>query len=167
MLELARVRRSHPAITYQRRDLRTIRPDLDGRFDLVLSAYALHHIADLEHTLRQVRDLVAPGGRVILIDNVAATHAVPRSWFVTEATRMLAGDLLRRRRPLREAVELFRLNTDPAWLDHQASDRFLHPVEFAERYRAVFPGAAFTDLYRARVMCWDAPDQPSPPQAGP
>jgi hypothetical protein len=82
---------------------------------------------------------------------------VPRSWFAREAVRTLAVDLLRRRRPLRQAVELFGLNTDPAWLDHLANDRFLHPVEFTQRYSQVFPGAAFTELYRARAMCWDAP----------
>jgi hypothetical protein len=94
---------------------------------------------------------------VVLIDNVAATPAVPRRWFIGEALRTLAADLARRRRPAAQAWELFRLNTDPAWLDHLTTDRFLNPAQFTQRYSAVFPGARFTDLYRARAMCWDAP----------
>jgi SAM-dependent methyltransferase len=157
MLQLAHAHRNLSNITYQRRDLRDVRADTDGTFDLILSAYALHHVADLEYTLCGIRELCAPSGRVVLIDNVAPRPAVPRRWFVGEALRILAGDLLRRRRPPAEAWELYRLNTEPAWLDHLTTDRFLHPAEFAERYQAVFPGARLADLYRARGLCWDAP----------
>ena len=157
MLQLAQARRSLPAITYQQRDLREVRADTDGVFDLVLSAYALHHLGDLDQALWGIRELVAPGGRVVLIDNVAPRSAVPRRWFICEAIRMLVLDLVRRRRPPREAWELLRLNVDPGWLDHLTSDRFLNPQQFAERYRAIFPGAQITGLYRARALCWDAP----------
>jgi SAM-dependent methyltransferase len=157
MLTLARTRRHLPRITYQERDLQSVRADFDGTFDLVLSAYALHHVDDLEQTLRGIRELVAPGGRVVLIDNVAPTSAVPRRWFVGEAVRILLGDLARHRRQFGKAWELFRLNTDPAWLDHLTADRFLSLEQFAQRYGAVFPGASFAALYRARAMCWDAP----------
>jgi ubiquinone/menaquinone biosynthesis C-methylase UbiE len=157
MLELAMARRGLANVDYRQRDLRQVRADRDGTFDLVVSAYALHHLADLDQALRSIRELAAPGGRVVLIDNVAATPAVPRRWFIGEALRTLAADLARRRRPAGEAWELFRLNTDPAWLDHLTTDRFLNPAQFTQRYSAVFPGARFTDLYRSRAMCWDAP----------
>jgi SAM-dependent methyltransferase len=157
MLELAQARRGLPNITYQHRDLRQVRADTDGVFDLILSAYALHHLDDLDQALWHIRQLTAPGGRVILVDNVAPNPAVPGRWFIGEAIRTLAADLLRRRRPPDQAWELFRLNTDPTWLDHLTSDRFLSPDQFAERYGAVFPGATFTDLYRARALCWQQP----------
>jgi ubiquinone/menaquinone biosynthesis C-methylase UbiE len=158
MLEFARQRRGSGAVTYQHRDLRNMRANTDGTFDLVLSAYALHHINNLEATLFGIRELAAPGGRIVLIDNVAPQPAIPRAWFIREAVRILAGDLLRRRRPPAQAWELLRLNLDPAWLDHQAADRFLSPQQFTQQYSAVFPGATFTDLYRARAMCWEARD---------
>jgi SAM-dependent methyltransferase len=166
MLEFAHRRRPSAAITYQQRDLREVRADTDGTFDLVLSTHALHHVDDLEQTLLGIRELAAPGGRVVLVDNVAPHPAVPRWWFVKEAMRTLLGDLLRRRRPPEQAWELYWLNTHPAWLDHLTTDRFLNPSEFAERFSAVFAGAELTDLHRTRAMCWQAPpgnrrEQPS------
>jgi len=164
MLKLARDRRSRPNITYTERDLRTVRAECDGTFDLVLSTHALHHVPDLDQTLHGIRALCAPGGRVVLVDNVAPTPAVPHRWFITQAIRTLMLDLLRRRRPPSEAWELYQLNTDPAWLEHLTTDRFLSPEQFTHRYGRVFPGASFTDLYRTRAMCWHAPttDQPLP-----
>jgi SAM-dependent methyltransferase len=157
MLAIARVRRALPNITYQQRDLRDVRVDTDGRFDLVFSVNTLHHVSDLEQALHQIRDLVVPGGRVILIDNVASRPAISRRWFIGEAVRGLVLDVVRRRRPVREAFELFRLNIHPGWLDHITTDRFLSRAEFEQRYGSVFPGARYTDLYFARAMCWDVP----------
>jgi SAM-dependent methyltransferase len=158
MLQIARARHAQPNITYQQRDLRHVRGDTDGRFDLVFSVNTLHHVSDLEQTLHQIRDLVTPGGRVILVDNVAARPAISRRWFITDALRQLLVDLMGRRRPAREALELFRLNTHPGWLDHVTADRFLSPAEFERRYGGVFPGARYTGLDFARAMCWDTPE---------
>lgn len=164
MLKIAQARQGLPNITYRQRDLREVGAHADGIFDLILSTYALHHLENLEQGLWGIRRLAAPGGRVVLIDNVAPTPAVPRAWFVEEALRMLALDLLCRRRPPAEAWELLGLNLDPGWLDHLISDRFLHPTEFSELYGQVFPRARFTDLYRARAMCWDNPTDGRPHQ---
>jgi len=161
MMDFARARRARalPNITYQEGDLRRLNAGLFDPYDFILSAYALHHVDDheLDQVLGQIRRLVAPGGRVVLIDNVAPTPQVPRRWFIREAIRILAVDLLRHRRPAGEALELYRLNIDPAWLDHVTSDRFLTPQQFTQRYGAVFPGARFTELYRARALCWTCP----------
>jgi SAM-dependent methyltransferase len=157
MLEIARARHGAAGVRLVRRDLRDLRPERVGRFDLVLSAHTLHHVGDLDATLDRIRELVAPGGRAVLVDNVAARPAVPRRWFVAEAVRALGLDLVLRRRPPGEALELFRLSTHPAWLDHVTTDRFLSPAEFDIRYGRALPGARCTDLYRARALCWDAP----------
>ena len=154
MLEIARARRAQPNITYQLRDLRDVSPARDGRFDLAFSASTLHHVPDLDGALQRIRSLLAPGGRVVLLDNVAATPAVPRWWFRREALRRFGADVLRRQRPLREALELLRLQLNRAWLDHVTTDRFLSPSEFRQHYGAVFPGGQFADLYRTCVLTW-------------
>jgi ubiquinone/menaquinone biosynthesis C-methylase UbiE len=38
------------------------------RFDLVVSLMALHHVLDTELALRHIAELLAPGGRVALVD---------------------------------------------------------------------------------------------------
>lgn len=154
MLAHARQHRARANVRYEHRDLTQVVPDLDGTFDLVFSAHTLHHVGDLPEALARIRGLVRPGGQVILVDNVDPRRQAPRGWFVREAIRGFATDLRRRRRPVREAVEVFRLATDPAWLDHVTSDVFLSPEEFAEVYGRAFPGAEFTALYRARAVCW-------------
>ncbi len=158
MLTRAETLRPRPNITYQCRDLREVTPDRDGRFDLVLSCYALHHVDRLDDTLRGIRDLLTPGGQIILIDNVDPRRRVPRSWFVKEAVRWLAADVLHHRRPVAEAAEVFRLSIHPAWMDHLTGDLFLTPDEFAHHYLAVFADAEITPMYRARALRW-APDR--------
>ena len=153
MVDFARRRRPRPGVRYEQRDLRDVAPDSDGRFDLVFSAYTLHHV-ELDSALRRIRSLVRPGGQVLLVDVVDDRRAVPRPWFRREAWRMFAADLRHRSRPVREAVELLRLQLDPDWLDHQTSDRLRPPAEWDAHCRAVFPGPTITPLRRARALDW-------------
>jgi hypothetical protein len=93
---------------------------------------------------------------VLLIDNVDARRQPSRRWLRAEARTTLMADLWRRRRPVREAVELYRLSTDPAWLAHVNTDTFLTPDEYMQAYGQVFSGAEFTSMHRAGAMHWQA-----------
>jgi len=62
MIEFARQHRPRSGVRYELRDLRDVAPDTDGRFDLVFSAYTLHHV-DLDSALHRIRSLVRPGGQ--------------------------------------------------------------------------------------------------------
>jgi SAM-dependent methyltransferase len=157
MLELGRTRRPHANVRYEHRDLLDLTPAEDGTFDLVFSAHTLHHVPDLRQALPRIRELVRPGGQAILVDNVDPRRQASRRWFKAEARRALVEDLRRRRRPTREAVEVYRLSTHPAWLDHVTTDVFLTPDEFDATYTAVFPGAVVTPMYRARALHWRHP----------
>jgi 2-polyprenyl-3-methyl-5-hydroxy-6-metoxy-1,4-benzoquinol methylase len=160
MVEHARRHRSRPNVVYRQADLRDVTPAGDGTFDLVVTAYTLHHLPDLDGALQRLRALVRPGGRALVVDLVDERSPVPRQWFRAEARRTFAADLWHRRRPVREAVELLRLSLDPDWLDHQATDRLHPPDEWATHARAVFPGAVITPLHRARALSWTAPAGP-------
>ena len=81
-------------------------------------------------------------------------HVVGRGWPETAV----------RQERLAEAIEVLRLQTHPAWLDHVTSDRFLSPSEFRHRYGDIFPGGRFTDLYRSCVLTWQ--DQVDPNYGG-
>ncbi len=154
MLEFAHTHRSAANIHYQQRDLTDVTSGQDGRFDFVLCTHALHHVPDLRAALWQLRGLVAPGGQAVLIDNVDPRHQAPRRWFRAEARKALLLDLCRGRRPVRQAIEVYRLSVHPGWLDHLTTDVFLTPAEYQQVYEAVFPGAGFTPFYRTMAMHW-------------
>jgi SAM-dependent methyltransferase len=170
MLAHARSRRPHADVTYERRDLTEVTPATDGRFDLVFTAYTLHHVPNLEDAFAQLRGLLRPGGQLIALDVVdiraqsgagpepAGTVCVPRGWFRRQAARTFLTELRHRRRPLREAVELLRLQLDPAWLDHQCTDRLLTAADWEATARRAFPDAEITAMHRARAVRWHAPD---------
>jgi ubiquinone/menaquinone biosynthesis C-methylase UbiE len=156
MLDLARRTRSHPNVRYERRDLRELRVDSDGQFDLVFSAYTLHHVPEAETVLHRIRSLVRPGGLVLLVDLVDERPGVPRPWLRGRAWRTFGADVLHRRRSVPEAVELLRLQLDPDWLDHQTTDQLRAAEDWDAHCRAVFPGASLTTLDRARALAWKA-----------
>jgi SAM-dependent methyltransferase len=159
MLEHARRHRPHPAVRWERRDLADVSPHEDGRFDLVFSAYTLHHVAGFESALHRIRSLVRPGGTVLLVDLVGepgatAVGSPERDRLRAEAWRTFGADL--RRRPVREAVELLRLQLDPDWLDHQTTDQLMPAPDWDRYARTVFPGASIAPLHRAHALSWTA-----------
>lgn len=158
MLAVARQRRPRGNVRYEHRDLADVTPWQDGQFDLVFTAYTLHHVPDLELALLELRRLVRPGGQLIAVDVVDNRRQVPRSWFRREAVRTLRDDLRTRRRTAGEAWELLRLQLSSEWLDHQTTDRLLPPAEWEKIAGRVLPGCAFTPLHRALAVCWTAPE---------
>ena len=70
MLEVARAKLATgawPNVTAVAFDLESD-PGPGGRFDLALSLLVLHHVADTAAALRAIHALLAPGGRIALLD---------------------------------------------------------------------------------------------------
>jgi SAM-dependent methyltransferase len=61
MLEVARLRRSHPRITYRRCAIEDLQFEA-ARFDLVVSSLAFHYVADYARVVQNVAEWLAPGG---------------------------------------------------------------------------------------------------------
>lgn len=154
MLAYARRHRPRTNIRYEHRDLADVTPSRDGQFDLVFSAYTLHHVPDLELALIEMRRLVRPGGQLVVVDVVDERRDVPRAWFRGEAVRGFLGDVRCRRRSLSEAWELLRLQLHPDWLAHQSTDKLLPPAQWEATGHRVFPGCAITPLHRALALHW-------------
>ena len=68
MLEMARKKRPAPNIDYRFGDANDL--DVVGPFDAIVSRTTLHHVDDLPATLRRLRSLLRPGGRLIVVDLV-------------------------------------------------------------------------------------------------
>jgi SAM-dependent methyltransferase len=153
LVEIARARRPHARVTYRVADPMDL-TEADG-FDLVFSSTVLHHLADLGEGLRHLRDLVAPGGIAVLIDNVAFVPTPARVVYRLGAVRELPGNV--RRHGWRQAWWVFGFRNSTAWLNHLRSDRYLSGRAFEERYGAAFPDAGFRSMGFAHGMIWRKP----------
>src|SRR5262249_4705816 len=70
------------------------------QFDLVIAANVLHATLDLRQTLRHVRQLLAPGGLLLLLENTARSAWVDVIWGLTPGWWRFADHDLRPAYPL-------------------------------------------------------------------
>lgn len=101
--------------------------------------------------------LVRPDGQLLVVDHVDERRHVPRSSMRSEAWRAFRADLLRRRRPVGDAVELLQLLLNRDWLDHRASDRLQTPGDWDRIAGRVLPSTVISSLDQARGLHWRAP----------
>jgi SAM-dependent methyltransferase len=153
MVEVAASRSGgHPNIEYLLADASTW-PFPPGRFDCEASIAAAHHL-DLAPLLARMRDALAPGGTLLVLDIwrpgtltdvVVAAAAVP-------AARLLR---LRHTGRLAEPPELRR-----AWEEHGRSDRYLTPAEVRQACTQALPGASVRRhlLWRYSIV-WRRPPE--------
>jgi SAM-dependent methyltransferase len=134
-----------------------------GQFDCVVSVLALHHAGPAERVLPLVRELVAPGGRLVVADFVAD----PDEWADGEWQVARAGESGEWARHLggsaADVAVVERLLLHPRWLAMVAQSRPLSREDFAAAYAAVFPGAVITlgEVGPEFGTCvWTAPSAP-------
>jgi SAM-dependent methyltransferase len=116
----------------------------------VLSVRTLHHVPDLHAALSHLKTLLAPGGRLVVMDSYPAEsapgparrilrRAVPlRPRLHALAVQALAANLVRRGPAT--AWQIYRLTTRREWLDHRVSDRFFSREELIRCCDELFPG---------------------------
>lgn len=150
LIEIGRAKRSRPNVQYQVADLTVFDDTL--RFDLIFSSTTLHHVPELTVALAHLRDLLAPGGTMMLIDNVAPHPHVPRWRHVAGAVRRFPFAVPRL--GLRDAAWVLKFETGRAWLDHLDSDRYLTRHQFEKIYGEVLPGGRFIDLGYLHALIW-------------
>ncbi|MCC8243138.1 class I SAM-dependent methyltransferase [Saccharothrix luteola] len=156
-IALAEADNARPNITYQARDLFDVTPDRDGRFDLVLAVNTLFAVRDYGRVLPHVRSLIAPGGRLVVIDVVNPPGRRP-SWHRAQAFRVAAMMAVRHRSPA-VALDVLRLRLHPTWLEHVTRNTPPTRDDCHAHYRQAFPGARLDDTLD-RYLCgvvWNAP----------
>ena len=165
MIAIARAKRSRPNITYRQADLLEMAGS--GEYDLVLSVMTLHHVPDLEVALAHIKELLAPGGRIVVVDAYPAESALHPSRRMLQRLiplrpRLHAVAVLRfgrnlvRRGPA-TAWEIYRLSTRKEWLDHRVSDRFFSPEQLQECCATLLPGCQLERLGGSVVgLTWDS-----------
>jgi SAM-dependent methyltransferase len=164
MIEIARAKRSRPNVAYQQADL--LEATGSGEYDLVLSVMTLHHVPDLRAALAHIKGLLAPGGRIVLVDpypTESALHPAERilQRLVPLRPRLHAMAVLRfganlAGRGPATAWEIYRLSTRREWLDHRVSDRFFSREELDQCCATLFPGGRLERLGGTVVgLTWD------------
>ncbi|MBP2478637.1 SAM-dependent methyltransferase [Crossiella equi] len=164
MVELARDRHDRPNITYRVEDLWRLTPAREGRFDVVLSVNTLHHLGpDPQAYLAHVRDLLNPGGRLVVIDSVQHTPGWvkgPVGYRAYRWTRTLSGAIRAgvTGRGLGVALASYQLRKHERWQELAAQAPALSRAQFHQEYRRAFPGAEFQDRLDPSVcgMSWTA-----------
>jgi SAM-dependent methyltransferase len=72
----AAARRNRPNISYRQADLHEA--GQPGSYDFILSVHTLHHVPDLSVALRHIKALLAPGGRLAVMDNCNANDILDK-----------------------------------------------------------------------------------------
>ena len=156
MLAIARRKRSAANIDYREADADHLA--IDETYDAIVSHTTFHHLQNISATLSALTAALEPGGRLILVDNVARWTFVPRCGYtlsIISACARFTPDTLRR--GFSPAWCLFRFRTSRPWMDHIRSDRYLSPVQFREVYGRDPPGASFTPLKYFIGVVWQKP----------
>ena len=138
-----RARELAPGVTYVHGDALQV-PSGDP-FDLVTCFMALHHLGP-EPGLRRLRELVAPGGTLVVVGGARPT--TPLDWWW-----MLVGTVANR------PARLVRGHWEPGAPMKESRETYQDVVREAER---VLPGARFRHhVYWRYSLVWHAPDAAS------
>jgi ubiquinone/menaquinone biosynthesis C-methylase UbiE len=105
---------THPGARTMRHVL-TVDPVPDERFDLVVSLMALHHVPDTAAALRDLAAMLAPGGRIAIVD----LEAEDGSFHTDPDEPVLRGFDRERLRVLAEDAGFRDVAFRPAWAVHK------------------------------------------------
>jgi ubiquinone/menaquinone biosynthesis C-methylase UbiE len=118
-------------------------------FDYVVSHTTLHHLSkqDQIKTLEKIKEVIKPGGKLVIIDIVAEGLAKRNLALVRRigATLTLFSEILQLNP---QARTNYKKATHPLWMKHLKMDRFLSPYEFKKAYQSVLKDATFTSIKR-------------------
>lgn len=161
MLEIARKLRGLEGIRYQRQTMDDHTAPF-GPYHYVLSVRALHHAGDADTVLPKVRQLLAPGGRLVVVDMVN-----PGGWethqFHLERAERMAAYAIQTTGDSSTYYTTKDLLLHPTWLDSVVADVPLHSAQFHDTYQRHFPGVVTYHLDEmTRGVVWDAPTDKPP-----
>lgn len=151
MLEIAKLKRYAPNIQYLLMDAEKL--ILDEKFDLITSANTFHHLQNLPATLKRIKKLLNPGGKVVLLDNVSEVETPATIVYIWGAMQDFFPDW--RKYGLGTAWRLFRFRISKPWLSHLATDKYLSPQQFKEIYGSHFPNCYLTKVGCFMGMIWE------------
>ncbi len=127
------------------RDVMEPLPELEGRFDLVLSWHAFEHVRSLEQALDNVRGYLKPGGRLLaMLSGAFSAFALANRVLPDEVGRALMKRLMGR-----DPHTVFHSHYDRCW--YGAMDELLRPWSRGQIV-PLYRGATYFDF--APTLRW-------------
>ncbi|MGB6163158.1 MAG: class I SAM-dependent methyltransferase [Pseudonocardiaceae bacterium] len=139
MIEIAERDRLRPNIRYQTRDVLSLRPEHDGRFDLVLALGCVVNVGPPKLVLGHLRNLVAKGGTLLLMEAMWEPGWGSRDWQVNFAFRT-ARAVWNATGDLEDVAAALQVVLHPTWLEMAGVAVPLAREDFLQEYSAALPG---------------------------
>lgn len=163
MIEIAERDRARPNIRYQIRDVLSLTPEQDGRFDLVLAISCVVHVGPPKLVLDHLRSLVAKGGKLLLLEPMWHPGWGSRDWQVDFAFRAAraawdaTGDT-------DDVATVLQLVLSPRWREMMGISVPLAREDFLREYSAALPEVIIeegSDLFGLGffAVSWRAADE--------
>lgn len=148
VLEIAQAKGNPPNVRYECRDVLDLSPERDGIFDTVYTTNSAFFMGPADVVLPQFRRLVAPGGKLVVLDmtrpdeNSSAPASGAEKSFqpfeIAHTIYQISGDT-------EIVIDALRYMLHPRW--KEMSDENMPPTlsEFRREYRSFFPGVRITE----------------------
>jgi SAM-dependent methyltransferase len=146
MIEIAERDRLRPNIRYQTRDVLGLTPEHDGRFDVVLALGCVVNVGPPALVLGHLRDLVAKGGTLLVMEPMWESGWGSRGWQVDFAFRT-ARAVWEGTGDLDDVIAALQVVLHPTWLEMAGIGVPLAREDFLREYSAALPGATIEEGY--------------------
>jgi SAM-dependent methyltransferase len=163
MLDIAAAKEGRSHVRYECRSALDLDPRVDGIFDLVLSVNSVFHMGPAEIILPRLRDLVAPGGRLVIVDVTQPDSEVgeipsQHSSYAFDMAKMIYDTFGN----VEAAADSMRLMLHPRWLEMSSVHRPLSREDFSRTYIAALPGVHITEeiIPTLSAAVWHAQSAP-------
>ncbi|MGH7260832.1 MAG: class I SAM-dependent methyltransferase [Nitrospiraceae bacterium] len=163
MIESAERDRLRPNIRYETRDVLSMTPECDGRFDLVLALGCVVNVGPPALVLSHLRRLVAKGGMLLLMEPMWEPGWGSREWQVDFAFRT-ARAVWEGTGDLDDVAAALQVVLHPTWLEMAGIGVPLAREDFLREYSAALPGVTIEEGYERLglgvfAVSWRAADE--------
>ncbi|MBZ9633630.1 class I SAM-dependent methyltransferase [Clostridium sp. FP1] len=151
MLHIASNKRQSPNIKYINMDANELK--LYEKFDFITSRTTFHHINNIPLLLTKIKDMVNPGGKIVIVDVISNFEREPTIFSIIEAFARLMPNC--KMFGVKIGFRIFKFNISKDWLKHLASDRYLSEEKFKDLFTTNLPGCKISrNAYQMQVI-WE------------
>ena len=150
MLRIAQAKRQPANVLYCQMDVNRL--GMSSKFDYIISQSVFHHLNDIPAVLENLKQLLKPGGRLVITDVVSERETPPTIVYIVGAFQEYIPNWKKFGR--RTAYRIFRFRVSHHWLTHLASDHYLSQDTFCQLYSRHLPDCTFP---KAGHVVWDKP----------